>query len=278
MAERIEETKIVTFVDLAGYSDIAKLLEESLGPKAVGELNDQVQNFIADAFKTSGSENDGTVEVTTGDGAIITFESAEQSIRFSLALHSAANQFSANKDTAQGQRFFRVGCAKGPIAINLTGDGAKSGLDGFTTTRAARLEAKAELSSVLIDEDVYTDLPHDLKERFDGPLEIAGKRNEVFKAYQLIQEGEPTRASEKGPRPSTLPRQDLIRELRDALNALESYEIDLVLLELEIDPSRWPSDKLAVANRSVELIKIADRGSQLAELEAAIISITGGVG
>ena len=77
-------------VDLVGYSDMSRLLEDSLGVQATLSLNQQVQRLIGDALSESGGTAAENVVMTTGDGALLTFARPDQALDFAAALHKCA--------------------------------------------------------------------------------------------------------------------------------------------------------------------------------------------
>ena len=78
--------KTVLEIDLASYSDIARLLEENIGVHAVKELEDQVQSFVDEGLKETGLKRDETVLGTAGDNAILVFDEPEVVHQFAVAV------------------------------------------------------------------------------------------------------------------------------------------------------------------------------------------------
>jgi TolB-like protein/class 3 adenylate cyclase/Tfp pilus assembly protein PilF len=167
-------------VDLVGYSDMSRLLEDSLGVQATLSLNQQVQRLIGDALSESGGTAADNVVMTTGDGALLTFVAPDQALDFAVALHKCAARHNAGVTEPRARRIFRVGISTGEIAVDPnTGSPA-----GMAISRAARLEAKADPGGVLIDSESWNAASGEPKAAYDGPEDISGKRDEHFEAYR----------------------------------------------------------------------------------------------
>ena len=167
-------------VDLVGYSDMSRLLEDSLGVQATLSLNQQVQRLIGDALSESGGRAADNVVMTTGDGALLTFVGPDQALDFAVALHKCAARHNAGVTEPRARRIFRVGISTGEIAVDPnTGSPA-----GMAISRAARLEAKADPGGVLIDSESWNAASGEPKAAYDGPEDISGKRDEHFEAYR----------------------------------------------------------------------------------------------
>jgi TolB-like protein/class 3 adenylate cyclase/Tfp pilus assembly protein PilF len=167
-------------VDLVGYSDMSRLLEDSLGVQATLSLNQQVQRLIGDALSEGGGNADENVVMTTGDGALLTFTGPDQALDFATALHRCAARHNAGVTEPRARRIFRVGISTGEIAVDPnTGSPA-----GMAISRAARLEAKADPGGVLIDSESWNAASGERKAAYHGPEDISGKRDEHFEAYR----------------------------------------------------------------------------------------------
>jgi TolB-like protein/class 3 adenylate cyclase/Tfp pilus assembly protein PilF len=167
-------------VDLVGYSDMSRLLEDSLGVQATLSLNQQVQRLIGDALSESGGTAADNVVMTTGDGALLTFSGPDQALDFATALNKCAARHNAGVTEPRARRVFRVGISTGEIAVDPnTGSPA-----GMAISRAARLEAKADPGGVLIDSESWNAASGERKAAYNGPEDISGKRDEHFEAYR----------------------------------------------------------------------------------------------
>ncbi len=167
-------------VDLVGYSDMSRLLEDSLGVQATLSLNQQVQRLIGDALAEAGGTAADNIVMTTGDGALLTFTHPDTALHFTERLHRCAARHNAGVTEPRARRIFRVGISTGEIAVDPdTGSPA-----GMAISRAARLEAKADPGGVLIDSESWNAATDERKAAYHGPEEISGKRDEHFGAYR----------------------------------------------------------------------------------------------
>lgn len=167
-------------VDLVGYSDMSRLLEDSLGVQATLSLNQQVQRLIGDALSEAGGTAADNVVMTTGDGALLTFTDPDRALDFAVRLNRCAARHNAGVTEPRARRVFRVGISTGEIAVDPdTGSPA-----GMAISRAARLEAKADPGGVLIDSESWNAASDILKAAYIGPEDISGKRDEHFEAYR----------------------------------------------------------------------------------------------
>src|SRR5271166_6447693 len=160
--------KTIVDVDLVDYTSIAQFLQQSLGPSAVAQLNSQIQELINEALNAAGTSRDQAVMTTTGDGAILLFDSAEAAHVFSGALHRASEEWNRGKDT-RTQRWFRAGAATGQLTRTLAEDGRYS-YSGTTIIDAVRLETASRPGEFLIDVPTYDLLPQEMR-RLYGPEE-----------------------------------------------------------------------------------------------------------
>lgn len=253
-------------VDLVSYSGIAAVLEQSIGAAATGALNAQIQKFICDALARAGG-NRGNLVLTTGDGALLRFETCDQAIRFSHALQTLCGETNREKSEPTAKRVFRVGIGTGDLFFDPE---AANGpvLAGMAIVRAARLEAKAPPGGVLVDEATWCGLSAAQRTGFTGPEEIAGKRGETFQAYRAQFDHDAllmVRAEERGSgaRRSIVDvkRADLLWEIRQMGNGLRREQLDFLLILLDIPSHRMPSEKLAIEQQVIEVIRWASEDS-----------------
>ena len=66
--------KTVVELDLVGYSDAFRALEENVGVEVVARFNDQIQGFVDAGLSAVGTQRARVVLATTGDGAILAFD------------------------------------------------------------------------------------------------------------------------------------------------------------------------------------------------------------
>ena len=194
--------KTILELDLVGYSGIAAILEENSGAGAVAELNAQIQRFIDRGLGTVGAEREGTVMVTTGDGAILLFEKAEHAHGFAAAVHEETRVHNGGKTEPSARRLFRMGAATGDVMV-WPRPGGPVEMAGVAIARAVRLEAAARPGELLVDAPTYVSLPPALGALYGGEEVVRGKRAEEFAARRCVMNPE-VPGPGAGPRP--LPR------------------------------------------------------------------------
>ncbi|NET36061.1 MAG: hypothetical protein F6K19_29215 [Cyanothece sp. SIO1E1] len=169
--------KTVVELDLVGYSDLVREIEESLGSKIVFELNDQIQNFVDSGLTKVGKTRENVVLATNGDNAILLFEDATDAHNFSKAVQEHTKHYNSQKATPSAERWFRIGCATGEVFER------SREVTGFVIAKAYRLEAKTRPGGILIDDNTYNALPLEIQAEYGEVMEVPGKRNEKFKAH-----------------------------------------------------------------------------------------------
>jgi sugar/nucleoside kinase (ribokinase family)/class 3 adenylate cyclase len=175
--------KTVVSVDLVAYSTICANLEEGLNVTSVAQLDQQIQSLFIDVgLSAIGASRCETVAKSTGDGAILVFNSAEHAHRFADALHAASRDHNRVRREPLAKRVFRIGAATGDIVCVLTSGGGFE-FSGMTFSRATRLEANAIPGGLLVDEATYQCLPTALKKVYGPQTNVTGKRTEVFTGY-----------------------------------------------------------------------------------------------
>lgn len=174
--------KTVVELDLVGYSTVCDNLEQGLDVTSVAQLNQQIQGFIDAGLKVVGAPRDQTVIATTGDGAILLFDSAQDAHRFCEAVHLATREHNRTRSKPLAKRVFRSGAATGEIVIEPKPGGGFE-IAGMTIARAKRLEARATPGSLLVDERTHDGLSVDYQCRYGKKARVPGKRDEQFDAY-----------------------------------------------------------------------------------------------
>jgi class 3 adenylate cyclase len=181
-AERRQLT--VLFCDLVGSTALAAHLD----PEDLREIIGAYHRCVADTV----GRFSGFVAKYMGDGVLVYFgypqaheDDAEQAVRAGLALIDAVGRL----QTAEPLRV-RVGIGTGEVVVGdliTSGDGQERGVVGETPNLAARLQALAEPSTVLIGPQTRR-LLGDLFECHDlGAIEVKGFREPVH-AYQVVRE------------------------------------------------------------------------------------------
>ena len=170
--------KTVVELDLVGYSDRARELEEGIGAHIVQEFNDQIQQFVDIGLEAVGLNRSDTVFATTGDGAILLFDDARSVHRFARAFFESCREHNSKRSAESSKRRFRMGAATGDLAVRDR-NGEKL-FAGTVIANAVRLEAASSPGQFLIDSSTWDLLPKDLRDQY-GPEEIIpGKRDETF--------------------------------------------------------------------------------------------------
>jgi class 3 adenylate cyclase len=168
-AERRQLT--VMFCDLVGSTELAARLDPEDLRTIIGHYHRALAKIVA--------RFDGFIAKYMGDGAIVYFgypnaheDDAERAVRAALALIDEAVI-----DTPGGKLSFRIGIATGLAVVgDLIGSGVaqEESVIGETPNLAARLQARAEPGTTLIDDDTRR-LIGGLFEFMDlGPQELRG--------------------------------------------------------------------------------------------------------
>jgi class 3 adenylate cyclase len=180
----------VVDVDMVGYSDVARLLEENTHAGTVGELNRQIQSFITSALNELSSPAESRILGFTGDGGILLFVHADDAHSFSCLLQSAAKQYSAQRNIESAKRRFRVGIATGEVNLS---DGGSHGdqYAGVAIANAGRLQMSAAPGEILIDKSTFSELSPSLQQHYAPVEEVRGKRDEIFHAQRCSMHAEP---------------------------------------------------------------------------------------
>ena len=117
--------KTVVELDLAGYSDVARELEDHLSVAVVMSFNDQIQTFVDDGLKQVGVLRQDAVMAQPGDGAILVFDHPETAHKFATAVHNSCRTHNDARSTPSAKRWFRVGIATGELVMEGGSDTVK---------------------------------------------------------------------------------------------------------------------------------------------------------
>lgn len=164
--------KTVVELDLVGYSTICDNFEQGLDVNSAAQLNKQLQSFVDAGLDTIDASREQHVMETTGDGAILVFETAADAHRFAEAVHEATREHNWTRQRPLAKRVFRIGAASGDIVMQPKPGGGFE-IAGMTIARAVRLEAKAQPGGLLVDVATFVSLDADQKERY-GPKQMVG--------------------------------------------------------------------------------------------------------
>jgi tetratricopeptide (TPR) repeat protein len=189
--------KTIVELDLKGYSDIAREIEEHFSAEMVGKFNDQIRAFVDAGLNAVNEPRDKVFCASTGDGAILAFGSADDAHRFAQAVHKATETHNTTKTLASAKRWFRIGAATGDIAIEHA-DG-KNKIAGTIIATAVRLESAAKTGEFLIDIATFQGLSAKFRNLYGDEEEVTGKRQEKFRAHRCVmaavQSEQPDKAS-----------------------------------------------------------------------------------
>lgn len=176
--------KTIVELDLRGYSDIARDLEEHLSADVVMHFNEQIQKLVDDALTSVGVSREIAVMATTGDGAILVFDEPLIGHKFSVAIHNSCREHNQTRTVEAAKRWFRIGIATGELAINDR-DGIRN-MAGSVIARAVRLESAANIGEILADLDTYSELSSDIQAQYGVEELVHGKRNEKFHIRRYV--------------------------------------------------------------------------------------------
>ena len=129
--------KTVLELDLVGYSTICDQLEQGLDVKTIAQLNRQIQSFVDTGLQAAGVTREETVMATTGDGAILVFESAVQAHQFAVAVHTTTAEHNRTRTQPLAKRVFRSGAATGEIVMEPKPNGGFE-IAGWSGSEAIR--------------------------------------------------------------------------------------------------------------------------------------------
>jgi len=253
-AETIQKT--VVSVDLVGYTRIAGLLQDNIDPSAVAELNSQIQEFIDEALKAAGTSRDQAVMTTTGDGAILLFDSAVAADVFSEALHRASEDW--NRKRIEGaKRWFRAGAATGQVT-RRSGEDGRYDYAGMTIVIAVRLEAASRPGEFLMDVPTYDSLPGKMRTRYDPEETVAGKRDERFLARRRKIVGAAPSITTTPPQPPpSRPGADSRREAVRLVNTIEESEVEKLIVLIAMPAENQPSKSQTLEQRRTAVLNWA---------------------
>ena len=273
--------KTILELDLVGYSDVARMLEQSLGPESVFALNQSMQGFITLSLAAVDLDWSNTVLTLTGDGAILAFDHAEQAHRFAEAVHFAAKEHNTTKTELSAKRVFRTGAATGEIYLQSIASGGFN-FSGITVADAVRLEAQAKPGELLIDNATFFLLPDSLKHRYHSEEEVRGKRNEVYKAHRYTIDPEAPKQlkvlkDDYSSRTSfgTGDEFEDSSKIWDLLEALEhlcnfSGAIKRIMLAMSMPVPLRPPDTLPCAEQSLKLFEWVQATNKVENLKNVI--------
>lgn len=263
--------KTVVELDLVGFSTIGDNLEQGLDIHSAAQLNEQIQTFVDAGLKAVNARRDQHVMHTTGDGAILVFDTALDAHRFAQAVHEATRAHNQARPMPLAKRVFRIGVATGEIVMRPKRDGGFD-IAGAVIARAVRLEAKAQPGGLLVDQRTFEALGPEGQQLYGSKQMIAGKRDEVFAAHawQPYPEGPKDAAffikQKQEAAPEPIKRgfgTDQRREVLERFGRLKSHQYyDLIFL-LEIPIDQRPSDALNLARQRTQIVNWTEENKRL---------------
>lgn len=171
--------------DVAGYSKL-------MGADEAGTLA-VLRDIWADHFNPVVTRHGGRVVKMMGDGALVEFASAVDSVECAVAIQNAMAAFNAGRDGPKVE--FRIGVNLGDIVIE--GDD----IFGEGVNVAARLESQAPTNGVLVSEGIYAQVRGKVAVEFSDAGELALKNiAAAVRAWVWGGEGMPVAPAPAAPR------------------------------------------------------------------------------
>lgn len=254
--------KTLVELDLVGYSDVCRTLEENIGTEVVARFNNQIQEFVDVGLAAIGAERIQVVLATTGDGAILAFDQPVDAHRFAVAVHEATKTHNASRSMASSKRWFRIGAASGDLFQRPRLGGGQE-IAGTVVANAVRLEAAAEPGQIIMEETACASLPAEIQALYGAQETVAGKRGECFSArrctvipYRDTKDSRPTVQS--------------ILDLFDRLNPRD--QLDRLMLVVGMPSQHRPPDTLELFRRQDKIVDWAAGAGDpmMVKLDAAL--------
>jgi hypothetical protein len=263
-------TRTIVELDLVGYSTTARLLEQNMGSAAVAQLNEQIQTFVDAGLRAVGVRREDTVGTTTGDGAILLFDGAEQAHGFAAAVYAAAKKHSAGL-VESARRRFRMGAATGEVTLRPRPGGGFD-MAGITIADAVRLEAATTPGTLLIDLATYKALPPGLQAAYGEEVVVRGKRDETYRARRCVLDPDAAEPPAAAPAPKPPPAGDRRAILGLMDRVYPEAALDRLMFLLEMPIANQPARALTHADRCQGVLTWASSpaGPGLARLEAEL--------
>ena len=193
---RKSERMVVISVDLCRYAEITAVQTATVERKRnpVVLTNAAIHNAIIEPLKKIARDNARLRYFikSTGDGALVFFpaEQANLAIDYVVAFQCRAeekNWKSRKKENGTDQindnsfRFYRIGCAVGPISIYVVSKHSGADFAGVAIADSVRIESTGRAGEILISEQVYFLLDNSRKKQFGRRRKVTGKhRSEKY--------------------------------------------------------------------------------------------------
>lgn len=183
-------------LDVRGYSDIAKFIENLTDATSVSKLNARIRRVIEESLNQVGQQKGEILDRgAAGDSALVSFKVANDAHRFAKLVHQNSLKWNIEQ-AGKSEILFRIGCATGELDLDTH--------DGSLNTIAYRLEAQALTGGTLIDLQTYNELSPEFKKEYDNEEEVRGKRNETYYARHWLNSLDPKKYRRKKIRRSIL--------------------------------------------------------------------------
>jgi class 3 adenylate cyclase len=253
--------KTVLELDLVGYSDVVRNLEQQVGVEVVATFNDQIQEFVEVGLAATQSKREDIVRATTGDGAILVFEQAASAHAFAVAVLEATRTHNAQKSVPSAKRWFRVGIATGDLHEHEGRTGARA-IAGSVIGNAVRLESAARPGQIVSDATTFGLLPNEFQALNGAEEVVEGKRHERFAARRYtVVPFENTDGSS-----ATI---QSVLELFDQLNPRD--QLHRLMLQIGMPEHVRPSSDLELYRRQDKIVDWASNSSTgLRQLETQL--------
>lgn len=255
-------TRTVVEIDLVGYSDVCRTLEENVGVAVVAQFNEQIQDFVDAGLGAIKIEREQAVFATTGDGAILAFHHPGDAHKFAAAVHAASDAHNAKRTVASAKRWFRIGAATGDLYQRPRRGGGQE-IAGTVIANAVRLEAAARPGQIVADAATFGGLPPDLRSLYGPEESVTGKRDERFTARRCT-------IVAYAPAADSPPTIQSVLDLLDRLNPRD--QLDRLMLVIGMPPQHRPPNTLTLYHRQDAILDWVAGGGEtsLAKFDAAL--------
>jgi len=183
-----ERTKIrtVASVDMVCYGSVSTQFEKlpAGDTTSVSKLNDFIQSLIEKAIEEANQKPKDVPTISTGDGALLFFDSETGAAKFAVTLRDMAEKDNAHKGRKESNRLlFRIGIATGDITSTVTrssnGELLTFRAAGITIAHAVRIQTDCEPGQNSVAISTYDKIDDAFVRGcfyFDG--EVSGKSHE----------------------------------------------------------------------------------------------------
>lgn len=279
--ERTLERKIVSvlFADLVGFTN----LSEQLDAEDVASVQQAYFQTVRDTVERYG----GRLEKFIGDAAMAVFgiphtgeKDAEVAVRAALALASAVRQLAFGTGLGPGALAVRVGVNTGEVIHTPNAGFEEAMVTGDPVNVAARLQAAAGPSEVLVGETTALAAAGAIEFGPPRALELKGKTEPVRARLAVAVRSEPSRDAAMGALRAPLLGREA--ELQLLLGELEHADGESRRLLIVAPPGAGKTrlvEELALHTRDVPVVRARLRPDVLAPFDAvAQLFVTAGAG